>query len=135
MKIFVLLTLFLISCSSEKLSPPNKMEALAVAERWFRLMDKGFFKKVYNDSSYILKEKLTPQSWNRSFLYTKMRFGKKQKRVKTRDALLFNLRSFPPGAYTEIDYDSIYSKQGRTRERLILRWEEGKWRVCGYTMM
>jgi len=135
MKIFVLLVIFLISCGSEKKIPPNKMEALAIAQKWFRYMDKGFYLKVYKDSSGVLKEHLSENDWKRSFHYIKLTFGKKIKRVKTRDALLYNLRSFPPGAYTEIDYQSQYSKRGTTRERLILRWEEGKWRVCGYTLM
>jgi len=127
--------LFLVSCSSEKLIPPNKSEALVVAEKWFRYLDKRFFLKAYNDSSNILKKKLTAAAWQRSFFYKEVRVGKKKERVKSRDALLYNLRSFPPGAYTEIDYDTYYSKRGATRERLILRWEEGKWRVCGYTLL
>ncbi len=135
MKIFVLLALFLISCGSGPVIPPNKMEALAVAERWFRYMDKGFFLKVYNDSSTILKQHLTESSWKRSFLYKEMTFGKKIKRSKDRDALIHNLRTFPPGTYTEIDYHTQYAKRGATRERLILRWERGKWRVCGYNII
>lgn len=134
MKIFVLITLFLFSCSSEKMNPPNKMEALSVAEKWFRHMDKGLYLKVYRDSSTVLKEHLTENAWKRSFQYKFLTFGKKLKRSKTRDALLYNLRSFPPGAYTEIDFQTQYTKRGTTRERLILRWEEGKWRVCGYTL-
>ena len=135
MKIFALLTLFLISCGSEKLNPPNKMAAVAVAEKWFRYMDKGFFLKVYNDSSNILKEHLTKERWKRAFLYKRLNFGKKVKRSKKRDALLYNLRPFPPGTYTEIDYSTHYTRKGMTRERLILRWETGKWRVCGYTLL
>jgi hypothetical protein len=110
------------------------MEALAVAEKWFRHMDKGLYLKVYRDSSTVLKEHLTEKNWKRSFQYKFLTFGKKLKRSKTRDALLYNLRPFPEGAYTEIDYQTQYSKRGITRERLILRWEEGKWRVCGYTL-
>lgn len=131
----IFLLLLLISCSSKPIRPPNKMEALAVAEKIFRRMDKGFFQKIYHDSSGIFKDHLTVKDWERSFLYKKMIFGKKIKRNKTRDALVYNIRSFPEGVYTEIDYETHYAKRGHTRERLILRWENEKWRVCGYTIL
>jgi hypothetical protein len=108
------------------------MLALEAAEKWFKSLDKGYFIKAYNNSSRVLKNKLTREGWEKTFLYKKLMFGKKIRRIKSQDVLSKNLKSYPPGYYTKIEYQTQYQKRGLSREQLVLVYEEGAWRVCDH---
>lgn len=129
---WLILALFL-GCSSSQLD--SKVEAEKAATAWFSNLDKGYFSKVFLESSPYLRDRLNKSTMDDMLTRRLLMLGKNKLRTKTAEETLSKYRGLGRGEYISLDYLSEFELRSSVSERVVLKKDKGSWRVFDYFIL
>jgi hypothetical protein len=121
---------FFLGCSSNIID--SKIVAEKAATKWFDYLDKGFFEKVFLESSPYLRDRLNKSKLEELLTKRLILVGKNKVRTKSSIEALKKYRGLGGGEFISIDYLSDFELRGSVNERVVLKKEGANWRVFDY---
>ena len=124
--------LFQSACATP-LEREQKATAAPFAERWLGFLDQGegATDLVWADVASVTKQRGEREWLLKLWIGARASFGE----VVERDLLLSWSRDpdfldgWPDGDYWEVVFRSEFANKDEVHEELLLRWEDGRWRV------
>ena len=126
---WLILALFL-GCSSSPLD--SKKQAEKTATTWFSYLDKGFFEKVFLESSQHLRDRLNKGKMEEMLTTRLLILGKNKSRTSLEDTVLEKYRGLGRGEFINLDYISNFEQRSSVTERVVLKKDGNNWRVFDY---
>jgi Protein of unknown function (DUF4019) len=125
-----LILAFFLGCSSSPLD--SKIQAEKAATTWFSNLDKGFFEKVFLESSQHLRDRLNKGKMQEMLTNRLLILGKNKSRTKKEEVVLEKYRGLGRGEFINLDYISDFEQRTSVTERLVLKKDGKNWRVFDY---
>jgi hypothetical protein len=111
----------------------NLDNAVAVAEAWLEMVDKGKYLQSWREASPYFQNSVSKQQWQTLLQAHRQPLGQViQRTLKTR-RFVTQLDGAPDGEYVIIQFETIFTNQKKTIETITpLLGKDGQWRVAGY---
>jgi len=134
-KIVCLVVIGLILCTTNAMAVRSDKEkaAIAAAEKWLTIVDKGKYMESWEASSEYFKQALTQDQWEQALRAVRGPLGKLISR-KVKNATYTNsLPGAPDGQYVVIKFSTSFENKKSGIETVTPRMDnDGIWRVSGY---
>lgn len=110
-----------------------KKKAIAAAETWLTLIDKGEIAKSWETSAVLFRGAVTQEQWKQTLKGVRGPLGK----LISRELLLAKYETQLPGApdgeYVIVQFKSVFERKSSAVETITpMKDPDGKWRVSGY---
>lgn len=106
-------------------------EARETADRWLDGIDRKQYGECWDQTSPLLQERMGRDSWIASLTQGEQALGGVEERTPTQGSLEHSPPNAPEGHYAMLVYTTDFARK-KVEECLVLREEEGAWRVVGY---
>lgn len=110
-----------------------KQKAVAAAETWLALIDKGDVAKSWGTSAALFRAAVTQQQWQQALSGARGPLGE----LTSRELLLAKYETSLPGApdgeYVIIQFKTVFENKANAVETVTpMKDPDGEWRVSGY---
>ena len=130
--VLVLLSMILVSVAFGADATQNK-DALAAAENWLTVIDKGEYAKSWKEAAEYFKTAITEEEWVQSMQAVRKPLGKLISRKVKNLTPKTSLPNTPDGKYVVIQFETSFENRKSGIETVTPQLEkDGKWRVSGY---
>jgi hypothetical protein len=134
-KIVCFVVIGLILCTTNVMAGISDREkaAIAAAEKWLAIVDKGKYMESWEASSEYFKQALTQDQWEQALRAVRGPLGKLISR-KVKNATYTNsLPGAPDGQYVVIQFNTSFENKKSGIETVTpMIDKDGVWRVSGY---
>jgi hypothetical protein len=111
----------------------QKKEALAAAENWLSLIDKGNYAESWKEAAEYFRTVVTEEEWVQSMEKVRKPLGKVVSRKVQSLTPKTSLPYAPKGNYVVIQLETSFENNKSGTETVTPELEkDGKWRVSGY---
>jgi hypothetical protein len=108
-------------------------DAVAAAQDWLELIDKGDSSESYNRAASLFKSAVSLEQWRSSLAAAQAPLGKPLSRSLKSSRYAEELPGAPDGKYYVIEYDTTFERKRSGTETVVpMLDEDGVWRVSGY---
>jgi hypothetical protein len=112
---------------------PSDPRVQKAVEAWLAKLDSGAYRACWEQGSEVLKKNTTLAQWEAALTEANKRLGPTKSRALSRSKQERNPQGPPPGEYAFLEYAAKHESI-EAKEILILRLENGAWRVAGYML-
>ena len=107
--------------------------AIAAAEKWLTIVDKGKYAESWNESSEYFQQAVTQDQWEQAVQAVRGPLGKLISRKVKSATYTTSLPGAPDGQYVVIQFNTSFGNKKSAIETVTPRMDsDGKWRVSGY---
>jgi len=107
--------------------------AIASAEKWLRIVDKGNYRESWEESSEYFKQAVTQDQWEQAVQAVREPLGKLISRKVKSAIYRTSLPGAPDGQYVVIQFSTSFENKKSGIETVTpMIDKDGKWRVSGY---
>lgn len=107
--------------------------AVAAAERWVALVDKGDYDESWKQAAAYLRESVPREEWARMLRAGRGPLGKTVARRPHSAVYQTALPGAPDGEYMVVRFDTRFERKESAVETIVpMRDPDGVWRVSGY---
>lgn len=107
--------------------------AIAAAEKWLAIVDKGKYIESWNESSEYFKQAVTREQWEQAVKAARQPLGKLISRKVKSATYTTSLPGAPDGQYVVILFNTSFENKKSGMETVTpMVDKDGKWRVSGY---
>lgn len=108
-------------------------EALAAADRWLALIDRGDAEASWAAAAKLLQGAVDQEKWAESLRRAQSPIGRARSRDVRSVRYATELPGAPDGEYVVVEYGTEFERKRNGTEQLTLMKEpDGEWRVAGY---
>ncbi|MCP4375079.1 MAG: DUF4019 domain-containing protein, partial [bacterium] len=108
-------------------------KALAAAEKWLALLDRGEYAESWDESAELFRKTVVKKQWIATIKGVRTPLGKFESRAKLEADYRTSLPGAPDGEYVVITFKAAYAnKKGAVETVTPMKDKDGKWRVSGY---
>jgi len=130
---FVVIGLILGSATAMAGRSDREKAAIAAAEKWLTVVDKGKYAESWNESSEYFKQAVTQDQWAQAVQAVREPLGKLISRKVKNATYTTSLPGAPDGQYVVIQFNTSFENKKSAIETVTPRMDsDGKWRVSGY---
>ena len=130
--VLVLLSMILVSVAFGADTTQNK-DALAAAENWLIIIDKGEYAKSWKEAAEYFKTAITEEEWVQSMQAVRKPLGKLISRKVKSLTPKTSLPNTPEGNYVVIQFETSFANRKSGIETVTPQFgKDGNWRVSGY---
>ena len=134
MLILMLTTSLVLPAVAEE-SSLDKFAALAAAEQFLLLLDRGELNKSWESSSKLFKDVAIKLQWEERVGHLRDQYGAFKDRQLRYSKAMQNVEGAPEGEYYFLIYGSRFANKESVIETITMMKEnDGLWRVSGYTI-
>jgi hypothetical protein len=127
------LGLLLVTGIAAAQNSQNEKAAVASAEKWLTIADKGKYAESWQEASVFFKNAITKEQWEQSMLSFRKPLGKLISRKVVFTEYKNSLPGSPDGKYMVITFKTAFDNKKSSIETVTPMLEkDGKWRVSGY---
>lgn len=131
--VLIMAAVMLFAVSGVRADDVAKKEALAAAESWLALIDKGDIAKSWESSAVLFRGAVTQEQWQRSVRGVRGPIGKLISRNLASARYETRLPGAPDGEYVILQFKSVFENKSTAVETVTPMMDpDGKWRVSGY---
>jgi len=134
-KLTCLVVIGIFLCAVPVLAANTEKEkaAIAVAEKWLKLVDQGKYTKSWQESSRYFKMLVKEDQWIEAAKITRGPLGKMVSRKVMSATYTTKLPTAPDGEYVVIEFETAFKNKKSAIETVTpMVDKDGKWRVSGY---
>ncbi|MFA5321127.1 MAG: DUF4019 domain-containing protein [Smithella sp.] len=107
--------------------------AIAAAEQWLTIVDKGKYVESWKESSEYFQQALTQDQWEQALKAVRKPLGKLISREVKSATYTTSLPGTPDGQYVVIQFNTSFENKKSGIETVTPKMDkDGKWRVTGY---
>jgi hypothetical protein len=129
----VLIGLFLCAVPALAASTGKEKAAIASAEKWLKLVDKGNYTRSWQEASRYFRMLVKEDQWIEAAQTTRGPLGKMVSRKVKSAAYTTKLPAGPDGEYVVIEFETTFINKKSAIETVTPMVDnDGKWRVSGY---
>jgi hypothetical protein len=130
---FVVIGLILGTATAMAARSDSEKAAIAAAEKWLTIVDKGKYMESWKESSEYFKNAVTQDQWAQAAQAVRKPLGKLISRKVKNAAYKTSLPGAPDGQYVVIQFNTSFENKKSGVETVTPRIDsDGKWRVSGY---
>ena len=130
---FVAIGLILGSTTVMAARSDREKAAIASAEKWLRIVDKGKYSESWEESSEYFKQAVTQDQWEQAVQAVREPLGKLISRKVKNATYTTSLPGAPDGQYVVIQFSTSFENKKSGIETVTpMIDKDGKWRVSGY---
>lgn len=108
-------------------------DAVAAAQEWLALIDKGESSESYERAASLFKSAVSPEQWRSSLAAAQAPLGRPLSRSLKSSLYAEELPGAPDGKYYVIEYDTAFERKKNGTETVVPMLDaDGTWRVSGY---
>lgn len=108
-------------------------EALAAADRWLALIDRGDAEASWSAASNLLRSAIDEARWSEALRRAQGPIGRPRSREVERLRYATELPGAPDGEYVVVEYATEFERKRNGSELVtLMREPDGVWRVAGY---
>jgi hypothetical protein len=134
-KIVCFVVIGLILCTATVMAGRSDKEkaAIASAEKWLRIVDKGKYSESWKESSEYFKQAVTQEQWEQAVQAVREPLGKLISRKVKSATYATSLPGAPDGEYVIIQFNTSFENKKSGIETVTpMMDKDGMWRVSGY---
>jgi hypothetical protein len=124
--------LFAVGSSAAQADEADEKAAVAAAEAWLAVVDKGEAAKSWDEAASIFKSSVSKEKWAQAIAAARAPLGKFTARTLTKKVFATKLPGAPDGKYVVIIYEATYANKKAVEQVTPTLDKDGKWRVSGY---
>jgi len=110
-----------------------KKDALAAAENWLAIIDKGEYAESWKEAAEYFKTAVSQNQWVNSLQAVRKPLGKVNSRTVKSTTYKTSLPGAPDGEYVVIQFTTTFENKKSALETVTpMKDKDGKWRVSGY---
>ena len=107
--------------------------AIASAEKWLTIVDKGKYMESWEESSEYFKQAVTQEQWEQAVQAVREPLGKLISRKVKSATYTTSLPGAPDGQYVVIEFNTSFENKKSGIETVTpMIDKDGMWRVSGY---
>jgi hypothetical protein len=107
--------------------------AIASAEKWLIIVDKGKYIESWDEASEYFKQAVTREQWEQAVKAVRQPLGKLISRKVKSATYTTSLPGAPDGQYVVIEFSTSFQYKKTGTETVTPKMEkDGVWRVSGY---
>jgi Protein of unknown function (DUF4019) len=111
----------------------QKKDALAAAENWVAMIDKGEYAESWKEAAEYFKAAVSQDQWVNSLQAVRKPLGKLNSRTVKSETYETSLPGAPDGEYVVIQFTTSFENKKSALETVTpMKDKDGKWRVSGY---
>lgn len=111
----------------------SETDALAAAQNWLELIDRGDSFESYNSAASLFKSAVSVEQWQSSLAAAQAPLGRPLSRSLKSARYAEELPGAPDGKYYVVEYDTSFERKKNGAETVVpMLDEDGVWRVSGY---
>jgi hypothetical protein len=130
---FIVIVLILGTSSAMAGRSDREKAAIASAEKWLTIVDKGKYMESWEESSEYFKQAITQDQWEQALHAVRGPLGKLISRKVKSAAYKTSLPGAPDGQYVVIQFNTSFENKKSGIETVTPKMDtDGKWRVSGY---
>ena len=130
---FVAIGLILGSTTVMAARSDREKAAIASAEKWLKIVDKGKYGESWEESSEYFKQAVTQDQWEQAVQAVREPLGKLISRKVKSATYTTSLPGAPDGQYVVIQFITSFENKKSGIETVTPRMDkDGMWRVSGY---
>ena len=130
---FVVIGLILCTATVMAARSDREKAAIAAAEKWLTIVDKGKYMESWEESSEYFKQAVTQDQWEQAVQAVRWPLGKLISRKVKSATYTTSLPEAPDGQYVIIQFNTSFENKKSGVETVTPRMDsDGKWRVSGY---
>ena len=127
-----LISVILVSVAYGAEANPKK-EALAAAENWLALIDKGEYAESWKEAAEYFKTAVSQDQWVNSLQAVRKPLGKLNSRTVKSKTYKTSLPGAPDGEYVVLQFTTSFENKKSALETVTpMKDKDGRWRVSGY---
>jgi len=127
-----LISVILVSVAYGAEANPKK-EALAAAENWLALIDKGEYAESWKEAAEYFKTAISQNQWVSSLQAVRKPLGKLNSRTVKSKTYKTSLPGAPDGEYVVLQFTTSFENKKSALETVTpMKDKDGRWRVSGY---
>jgi hypothetical protein len=127
------LGLLLVTGIAAAQNSQNEKAAVASAEKWLTVVDKGKYADSWQEAAVFFKNAITKEQWEQSMLSFRKPLGRLVSRKFESTVYKTSLPGAPDGKYMVITFETAFENKKSAIETVTPLFEkDGKWRVSGY---
>ncbi len=108
-------------------------EALAAADRWLALIDRGDAEASWTAAAKLLQSAVDEETWVESLRRVERLLGRPVARSVESVRYATELPGAPDGEYVALGYATTFEcKRGGAERVVMMKEPDGEWRVAGY---
>lgn len=134
-KIVCFVVIGLIFCTATAMAGRSDREkaAIAAAEKWLRIVDKGKYIESWKESSEYFKQAVQQDQWEQAVQAVREPLGKLISRKVQSATYTTSLPGAPDGQYIVIQFNTSFKNKKSGIETVTpMIDKDGIWRVSGY---
>ncbi len=129
---FALISMILVSVAYGA-DATQKKDALAAAENWLAIIDKGEYTESWKEAAGYFKTAVSQDQWVNSLQAVRKPLGKLNSRAVKSETYKTSLPGAPDGEYVVIQFATSFENKKSALETVTpMMDKDGKWRVSGY---
>lgn len=129
----VAMVLLLTGASMARADEEAKKKAVAAAEAWLELVDKGDFVAAWEAAADLFRNAVSAEDFARQVKPTRQALGKVISRQVMLSQYETSLPGAPDGEYVVIQFKSAFENKASAIETVTpMKDPDGEWRVSGY---
>lgn len=130
---FVVIGLILVSATAMAGRSDREKAAIAAAEKWLTIVDKGKYMESWKESSDDFRQAVTQDQWEQAARAAREPLGKLISRKVKSATYRTSLPGAPDGQYVVIQFNTSFENKKAGVETVTPKMDkDGKWRVSGY---
>ena len=130
---FVAIGLILGSTTVMAARSDREKAAIASAEKWLRIVDKGNYRESWEESSEYFKQAIQQDQWGQAVQAVREPLGKLISRKVKSATYKTSLPGAPDGHYVVIQFNTSFENKKSGIETVTPKMDkDGMWRVSGY---
>lgn len=130
---FFVIGLFLCAVPIMAANTDKEKAAIASAEKWLKLVDKGSYTKSWEEASRYFKMLVKENQWIEAAQTTRGPLGKMVSRKVKSATYTTKLPGAPDGEYVVIEFETAFKNKKSAIETVTpMVDKDGRWRVSGY---
>ena len=130
---FVAIGLILGSNTVMAARSDSEKAAIAAAEKWLRIVDKGKYSESWGKASEYFKQAVTQDQWEQAVQAVREPLGKLISRKVKSATYTTSLPGAPDGQYIVIQFNTSFENKKSGMETVTpMLDKDGVWRVSGY---
>jgi hypothetical protein len=130
---FVVIGLILCTATAIAGRSDREKAAIASAEKWLTIVDKGKYSESWKESSEYFKQAVQQDQWEQAVQAARGPLGKLISRKVKSATYTSSLPGAPDGQYIVIQFNASFENKKSGIETVTpMIDKDGKWRVSGY---
>lgn len=131
--VLIVAALMSLASSVARADEEAQKKAVAVAEAWLELVDKGEFDKSWEAAAAMSQDVVTREQWTQQISAARRPLGKRVFRKPILAKYETSLPGAPDGEYVIVQFQTIFENKATAVETVTpMKDPDGEWRVSGY---